>query len=75
MRATGDLGRIVILTQVSGVDFEDASTDTVEGTLAGSRVRFPSIDVLVKNKRASGRLKDLADAEILENIAAARRRT
>jgi len=61
--------RIGILTQVSGVDFAHATVGVVEGTLAGSRVRFPSIDTLIQNKRASGRLKDLADVEVLERLA------
>jgi hypothetical protein len=38
--------------------------------LADEGVRFliPSVDDLIRNKRASGRTKDLADAEALEAL-------
>lgn len=63
--------RIDILTKISGVTFDEAVCDAVEGVLAGTRVRFPSVAALIRNKRASGRLKDLADVQVLEAIASA----
>jgi hypothetical protein len=36
----------------------------------GVQVYIPSVADLIINKRASGRTKDLADAEALENLAA-----
>lgn len=41
---------------------------SVAGTLDGIPVRFPDLGTLVKNKKASGRSKDLADVEELENV-------
>jgi hypothetical protein len=45
--------RIDLITSASGLQFE---------------VRIPAINDLIKNKRASGRTKDLADAEALESL-------
>ena len=36
--------------------------------IEGIEVHIPSIDDLIRNKRASGRTKDLADAEALESL-------
>jgi predicted nucleotidyltransferase len=58
--------RIDILTSVTGVDFEDAWTrrDVVE--LDGVQVGVIAREDLIRNKRAVGRLRDLADIEDLE---------
>lgn len=58
--------RIDILTSASGISFEEAWKRSIYGELDGIPVRFPDIDSLLKNKRASGRAKDLADVEELE---------
>jgi hypothetical protein len=58
--------RIDILTTISGVDFDDASTGARHVELEGLRFRVPSREVLLINKRASGRPKDLEDARKLE---------
>lgn len=34
-------------------------------------MHIPSVAYLIRNKRASGRTKDLADAEALENLESA----
>jgi len=34
----------------------------------GIKVRIPSIEDLIRNKKASGRTKDLADAEALSSL-------
>lgn len=64
--------RIDILTQLSGISFDDAASDVVEGHLGVEPVRYIGLDAMLKNKRAAGRLKDLADAAVLEEIKARR---
>jgi hypothetical protein len=64
--------RIDILTEISGVTFEDAVVEAVEGHLGPEIVRCIGFDALVRNKKATGRTKDLADAEALEEIRARR---
>jgi hypothetical protein len=58
--------RIDLLTSISGVpDFETAWAERVEHAFGGRRVPFIGRGALVRNKRASGRRKDLADLEAL----------
>jgi hypothetical protein len=58
--------RIDILTEISGVpDFEAAWNDRVEHDIEGRSIPFLGLDALITNKRATGRLKDLADIEAL----------
>lgn len=64
--------RIDVLTSVSGVQFETAWEDSLPGELDGLPVRFPSLESLLQNKKASGRPKDLADVDQLEKVARAR---
>ena len=45
-----------------------AYRDSIPINIEGIEVRIPSLDDLILNKRASGRTKDLADAEALESI-------
>lgn len=58
--------RIDVLTAISGVSFEEAWADKVAIDVAGHPVFFIGREALAKNKRTSGRAKDLADLEILE---------
>ncbi len=58
--------RIDILTGISGVEFADAWDTRESADLDGHSIAFLSRDTLIKNKRAAGRLKDLADAERLD---------
>jgi len=58
--------RIDIVTAASGLQFEDTYEQSLSVNIEGIEVRIPSIDDLIRNKRASGRTKDLADAEALE---------
>jgi len=60
--------RIDLLTGVSGLRFEEAFAHSAEITIEGLHVRIPSVEDLIRNKRASGRTKDLADAEALESL-------
>jgi hypothetical protein len=58
--------RIDIVTATSGLQFEEAYEGSLSVNIEGIEVHIPSIDDLIRNKRASGRTKDLADAEALE---------
>jgi hypothetical protein len=60
--------RIDILTQISGVAFEEAWPFALEASLGEHEVRVLGRAALIINKRASGRLKDLADVERLEQL-------
>lgn len=53
--------RVDIMTAISGVGFTEAWQGAFEGSLFGVPVRFIGREAFVKNKRASGRPKDLAD--------------
>ena len=57
--------RIGTLTSISGVDFEERYAERVIDTLDGIEVVLITLEHLKKNKRASGRLKDLDDLEHL----------
>ena len=58
--------RIDLLTGISGVEFEEAWQTRVAGELGGQTVWFLDRDLLIRNKLASGRDKDIADARLLE---------
>ena len=60
--------RIDILTSIDGVEFVDAYPLRMDGTIDGLRISFIGREQLITNKRASGRLQDLADANRLEGI-------
>jgi len=60
--------RIDIITTASGLDFEDTFKNSISVDIEGIRIHVPSIEDLIRNKRASGRTKDLADAEALEAL-------
>lgn len=58
--------RIDLLTSISGVSFEDAWKTRDRGTLDGLEVAFVGREALIRNKRSTGRAKDLGDIEELE---------
>ena len=60
--------RIDIITAASGLNFEEAESRATTVDIEGITVRIPSIADLIRNKRASGRTKDIADAEALEEL-------
>jgi hypothetical protein len=60
--------RIDILTDISGVSFKEVYESSKIYQDEGLEIRCIHINELIKNKKASGRLKDLADAEMLEKI-------
>jgi hypothetical protein len=57
--------RIDLLTSLSGVNWDDAFRGRTPGELGGVVVAFIGRGDFVANKRATGRLKDLADLEAL----------
>jgi predicted nucleotidyltransferase len=59
--------RIDILTRISGVDFERAYANHKIVTVEGIGVPVISLADLIANKRATGRMQDLADIEKLES--------
>ena len=60
--------RIDLLTSISGVDFQQANADAKVGHIGPCEVRFIGREALITNKRATGRMKDLADVELLERL-------
>ncbi len=58
--------RIDIITAATGLKFEEVYSRSISVDIEGITVHIPSIDDLIRNKKASGRTKDLADAEALE---------
>lgn len=58
--------RIDIITALTGLKFEDTYRNSILVNIDGIEIHVPSIDDLIINKRATGRTKDLADAEALE---------
>ena len=59
-------GRIDIITQLSGITFDEAWPGRVVLEVNGVPVPFLGREALLKNKRAAARPKDLLDVEILE---------
>ncbi len=57
--------RIDLLTDLTGVDFEICFSSKVTVNFEGVEMNFISLDDLIKNKQAAGRLQDLADVEKL----------
>jgi Nucleotidyl transferase of unknown function (DUF2204) len=58
--------RIDLLTSISGVDMDSVWRNAVDGAIDGIAVRFIGRKELIRNKRASGRAKDLADLDALD---------
>ncbi len=58
--------RIDIITSITGVTWDEAVTGRVEGRYGDQVVYYLGKKELILNKRATGRKKDLADIEALE---------
>lgn len=58
--------RIDIMSDVSGLVFENCYNSRVEIEIENVKVNFIDLENLKKNKKASGRHQDLADLESLE---------
>ena len=69
--------RVDVLQQIDGVDFETAWQHRVHTAVGDQAVpaTFISLDELIANKLASGRLRDLADVEALQAAEAARKKS
>jgi predicted nucleotidyltransferase len=57
--------RLEISTGISGVDFEESYASKIVDTIDGVQVNIIDLPHLKANKKAAGRLKDLADLENL----------
>jgi len=62
--------RIDIITGASGLRFVETFERAARIEIEGLQIRIPSVEDLIRNKRASGRTKDLADVEALESLKA-----
>jgi hypothetical protein len=60
--------RIDIITSAFGLRIEEAFEHSLAIDLEGLEAHLPSLDDLIRDKRASGRTKDLADVEALEDL-------
>lgn len=58
--------RIDLLTEIDGVTFEECFKNRKEVLIEGMRVNFIGYNDLLKNKRKSGRPRDIDDIENLE---------
>ena len=59
--------RIDLLTSIDGVDFGDAWERKIQGKYGDQVIYFISKEDLIRNKKASGRKKDLDDLHELES--------
>jgi len=66
--------RLEVLNEIDGVSFRECYVNKRVARLGGLRVNFVDLARLLKNKRASGRQKDLADVEALTAGRDAKRR-
>lgn len=60
--------RIDLLTSIDGVKFEEVERECITFELDGLKIPVISAELLLVNKLASGRPKDLADADELKKI-------
>jgi hypothetical protein len=60
--------KIQILTGIDGVSFQECLKGAVECEYLERKLRFIGLDALVRNKRASGRPKDLIDVQALTGL-------
>ena len=60
--------RIDMITRISGITFDEAWESRIEASYAGQRVCFIGKVALLRNKEASGRTQDRADAELLRRF-------
>jgi hypothetical protein len=66
--------RIDLITELEGIDFETCYKKRVKTEISGISVNLIDIESLKKNKRATGRHQDLADAENLEKPKSKRKK-
>jgi hypothetical protein len=56
-------GRIDLLTELTGLSFDEAWTTREPGQFGEAVVDFIGREAFIRNKRATGRVKDLADID------------
>jgi len=81
----GDYGQVIrlgrepmkleIVNKIDGVRFSDCYARRVRARFEGLSVNFIAYEDLLKNKRASGRHKDLQDIEVLQSHRTPKRRS
>ena len=60
--------KIQVLTGIDGVTFDECRNTAVECEYLGRKMRFIGLQELLRNKKASGRNKDLIDVQELSRI-------
>jgi len=65
--------RIDVLTDIDGVDFDEAWSERITARFVDIAVPVLSAAHLIKNKRTVGRAQDVADVEWLEKLGKNRR--
>ncbi|HLW20296.1 MAG TPA: hypothetical protein VKX33_08235 [Cyclobacteriaceae bacterium] len=60
--------RIDILNSISGIGFDEAYENKVQGSVGNLSVSFINVQEFIKNKEASGRPKDWGDIAALKTI-------
>jgi Nucleotidyl transferase AbiEii toxin, Type IV TA system len=58
--------QIHVMSAISGVEWDEAWSDRVEGSLGNHTVHFLGRESFLRNKRAAGRPQDLADIDALQ---------
>ncbi|MBL8295028.1 MAG: hypothetical protein JNN08_24505 [Bryobacterales bacterium] len=66
--------QIHLMSSISAVDFEKAWDKRVRGVYGGNPVDYIDLQTLLRNKRASGRPKDLADVTALLSVRRRRKK-
>ena len=66
--------RVDIMTSISGVSFASAWRGRVRMNWGGRQINFLGLKEFLKNKRASGRPKDLLDIELINEGVRRRKR-
>jgi hypothetical protein len=61
--------RIDVITEISGVSFDEAFASRLIRDVDGRQVAFIGRETLIRNKRAAARAKDLIDADVLDGLA------
>lgn len=59
--------QVHLMTEITGVNWADAWSSRKGSTYGGVPIFFLGLSVLIANKTATGRAKDLADAEALRS--------
>jgi hypothetical protein len=58
--------QIHVMSGITGVEWDEAWSDRVEGPLGSRCVHYLGRETFLRNKRAAGRPKDLADVDALD---------